>query len=645
MKKILFFAVLGALGTSLFTSCSNEDALTPEPNKKDIAADYASAFKAKFGETNFNTVKTVDVIAQIPQGKGNYTLRVYDGYPSANSGAQMVGKFENLSAGSTISKKVNCPGNADRLFFTAERNGVSMVTNCGIKNNKVVAKFDEGGSAPADAIDGTFNLSVDVANLQGEKDNYAQFSKLFYDNLPTALTNIKGLFEEGKDHRTAGADAFFFFNEEGQVVFYPIFQNEALEDHIGYFVYNTATGEIVGGGSLIENSITVDFLWRGSDTQLSDVYPKQAKDATGVQLSENQFMYSQAYVVNVPEGYEDNFEDLVVGITVSNEPYGDNQVELMYGETYYSIHELNAENTVANAQVAVYASGKIETTEIVEDQEITTTRTFGLVGIEDKLNADYNPDYDMNDIVLFTEATQATTINLEKPAKYFIAFEDLGGTFDFDFNDVVLEIDYVSGYEGAEVKCVAAGGTLPVEVYYDGPNWEPLVKVRGAADGYSIFGGEIHEQFGVDVTTVVNTIPEGVKVGKLVGATCEPLVTYVPLDEDFLIAEDGIPFYLIVEGNFEADPTQKRIDAKGEDGTPQAIVIGTTWTKYPGSWNEETQEWEEGANVTKPAFTYWQWPIECVDVTEAYPDIQDWIADPTNFDWLQTGVSSKLYPI
>ena len=94
-----------------------------------------------------------------------------------------------------------------------------------------------------------------------------------------------------------------------------------------------------------------------------------------------------------------------------------------------------------------------------------------------------------------------------------------------------------------------------------------------------------------------------------------------------------------------ADPTQKRIDAKGEDGTPQAIVIGTTWTKYPGSWNEETQEWEEGANVTKPAFTYWQWPIECVDVTEAYPDIQDWIADPTNFDWLQTGVSSKLYPI
>ena len=633
MKKILFFAVLGALGTSLFTSCSNDDALVTPQGPDELAADYSAAYKAKFGTTEINTVKTVDVIAQIPQGKGNYTLRVYDGYPSANSGAQMVGKFENLSAGSTISKKVNCPGNADRLFFTAERNGVSMVTNCGIKNNKVVAKFDEGGSAPADAIDGTFNLSVDVANLEGETDNYAQFSKLFYDNLPTALTNIKGLFEEGKDHRTAGADAFFFFNEEGQVIFYPIFQNEALEDHIGYFVYNTATGEIVGGGSLIENSITEDFLWRGSASQLSDVYPKQAKGATGVQLSGNQFMYSQAYVVNVPEGYEDNFEDLVVGITVSNEPYGNNQVELMYGETYYSIHELNADNTVANAQVAVYASGKIETTEIVEDQEITTTRTFGLVGIEDKLNVDYNPDYDMNDIVLFTEATQATTINLEKPAKYFIAFEDLGGTYDFDFNDVVLEIDYVSGWELGTVKCVAAGGTLPVEVFYDGESFTP----RGQDDATSIWG-EIHEAFGVDVQTVVNTIPNGGTMGKMTGVVAEPLEALFLFGEDFLIAEDGIPFYLVVDGQFG----QKRIEAKGEDGTPQAIVIGTTWTRYPGTWNE-TQEYVDGEDITDPAFKSWQWPIEKTDIEEAYPDIQDFVNDPTNLNWLKTGVSSKLY--
>ena len=57
--------------------------------------------------TTFNTVKSVNVTAQIPQGKGNYTLRVYDGYPSAKTGAQMIGKYENLSAGSTLNKIVN----------------------------------------------------------------------------------------------------------------------------------------------------------------------------------------------------------------------------------------------------------------------------------------------------------------------------------------------------------------------------------------------------------------------------------------------------------------------------------------------------------------------------------------------------------
>ena len=50
MKKILFFAVLGALGTAMFTSCSNDDALTTPKSPEQKATDYASEFKAKFGK-------------------------------------------------------------------------------------------------------------------------------------------------------------------------------------------------------------------------------------------------------------------------------------------------------------------------------------------------------------------------------------------------------------------------------------------------------------------------------------------------------------------------------------------------------------------------------------------------------------------
>ena len=639
MKKILFFAVLGALGTTLFTSCSNEDALNPEPNNKDIAADYAAAFKAKFGETTtFNTVKSVDVTAQIPDGTGSYTLRVYDGYPSAKSGAQMIGKFENLQPGSTIVKKVNCPGNAERLFFTAEKNGLSMVSNCAVKNNKVVARFNDEGESYS-GIEGTFNLEW--------SPEYAQFAKAFYDGLPNALTSIAGLFNEGDDHRDASADAYFFFNEDNEVVFYPIFMCEEFEDEVGYFIYDTNNNEIVEEGILIDNTQATNFLWEGTVDGPSSVYPKY-QDAQGVSFKRgNGYMYSQPYIVTVPEGFDS--EGLVVGITISNDARtkdGQRTKSGMNGNKFYSISSLNPLNNSEepqNIQVAVYAAGKIEIQNETADGVTTTTGTFGLVGIEDNIldypadhnDAKFNSDWDMNDIVLYTEATQATSIEFEKPAKYFVAFEDLGGTYDFDFNDVVLEIDYVSGWEIGSVKCLAAGGTLPVEVFYDGEAYD--MTPRGQDDAVSIWG-EIHDAFGEDVTTVINTIPEGMNVKNLNSATCEPLNAVFFFGEDFLIQDDGIPFYLVVDGKFG----QKRIAAKGPDGTPQAIVIGTTWTRYPGTWDEE-QNYVEGEKVTDPEFTYWQWPIECVDVEAAYPDIKTWITNPDNLGWLQTGVSSNLY--
>ena len=616
MKKILFFAVLGALGTATFTSCSNDDAVEVPATPEVKAQDYAQAFKAKFGNsTSFNTVKTVDVQAVLPNGNGNYTLRVYDRYPSAK--AQMVGKFENLNAASVANLKVNCPGNATRLFFTAEQNGVSKVTNCGIKNNKVVAKF-AGEESQYAGLEGTFNLAF--------SDEYAQFSQDFYTALPNALTTIAGLFNEGENHQTAGADAFFFFNEDGEVTFYPIFQNETLNDHIGYFIYNTKTGEIVEEGALIDGTRETEFLWQGTAAGPQAVYPYYQKDVQGVKFSgRNNNMYSKAYTVTAPEGAD--IADLVVGITVSNDPYTNERnyktgTDYMYGEKYYSISELNTNLTAAGAQVAVYAAGQIEITEETEEGVTTTTGTFGLVGIEDVLLG--NSDFDMNDVVFYTEATQATSIVFEKPAIYYVAFEDLGGTYDFDFNDVVLGIGFVSGQETATVSCLAAGGTLPVEVMYQ---QETLF-------------GEIHEAFGVPTNTVVNTVPEGMEVG-LPSAICEPLETTIAIDPEFSVAEDALPFELLVDGAYG----QVKISARGEDGTPQALVLGTTWTKYPDTYDEAGEVEETGDYVTEPDFLFWAWPIEKVGIDAAYPDINNWIADPTNFDWLETGVESNLFPI
>ena len=51
---------------------------------------------------------------------------------------------------------------------------------------------------------------------------------------------------------------------------------------------------------------------------------------------------------------------------------------------------------------------------------------------------------------------------------YSIAFEDLGSTDDFDFNDIVLYVGYNDDTKKATVACVAEGGVLEVDVKYNG---------------------------------------------------------------------------------------------------------------------------------------------------------------------------------
>lgn len=82
-------------------------------------------------------------------------------------------------------------------------------------------------------------------------------------------------------------------------------------------------------------------------------------------------------------------------------------------------------------------------------------------------------DTDFNDIVmLITPRPIETTY---RALKYRVMCEDLGGTFDWDFNDVVYDVIYEDGKGGgtnATVSIVlqAVGGTLPVQLAYNSPS-------------------------------------------------------------------------------------------------------------------------------------------------------------------------------
>ena len=136
---------------------------------------------------------------------------------------------------------------------------------------------------------------------------------------------------------------------------------------------------------------------------------------------------------------------------------------------FYSDPELNEKKAVSNFAF-------LHKDDIAQTSYIT---------IEDEDDNDYN------DFIFMLKGEHEHLV--EKPVQYIYAVEDLGGTNDFDFNDVVFSVSHVSGKENATVQPLAAGGIYPAEIRfttYD-ENGEPIY-IDSVTYKYSI----IMNQFG-----------------------------------------------------------------------------------------------------------------------------------------------------
>ncbi len=202
--------------------------------------------------------------------------------------------------------------------------------------------------------------------------------------------------------------------------------------------------------------------------------------------------------------------------------------------------------------------------------------------------------------------------NDEQLSTVTIAFEDLGSTDDFDFNDAVIKVEYATGTGVANVSLMAVGAVLPLKLYYS-----------AGREAVPLFNGqELHAVMGVqNVSTMINTnwkTAQGVEgVDNVPFATCE-----IAVPQDFTIGEDGAPFILEVNGV----EGQRQITASTEYGAvPQVLVTG----KY----------YDEEARTSY----FWRWPKERVRLNLAFPTVSDWMTDPTNLTFLAAGVESNLY--
>ena len=216
-------------------------------------------------------------------------------------------------------------------------------------------------------------------------------------------------------------------------------------------------------------------------------------------------------------------------------------------------------------------------------------------------------DMDYNDFIFLLRGKQKhvgeSGEDTSTPVEYYYAVEDLGGSYDYDFNDVVFSVSHISGVDHLHVVPLAAGGVLESFICYHG-------------DGKEFTSNEVHSYFGLSGTGYVNTKDE---------FTTQPLkgiAFSVPSnwshtglggsDEDATgsTADNGIQVKVM-----QKDGEVHSIRTPGEGEAPQMLILPKGW----------------------------EWPTECTRIDEAYPGFGEWGAGYLQgSSWLDTKNEGKV---
>lgn len=217
---------------------------------------------------------------------------------------------------------------------------------------------------------------------------------------------------------------------------------------------------------------------------------------------------------------------------------------------------------------------------LLYSDNITEGKRTMVVGFEDKMRMDWTTNGgtqvpDCNDIILYIEGHPSLPV---PESKRFLC-EDLGAIGDFDFNDVVVDVQPGLDDNKAAITLHAAGGTMPINLYIAGQDL-----------------GEVHELLGVEKNVMVNTRPGGL--------TAAPYHTEITVPDDFNLTMFNDVKLLVTKG----DGSQYWINYSADGSAPSLIAtpMETKWMKetvnikkgYPSFF---TTKWYENSD---PEFLY-----------------------------------------
>ncbi|MDO5481446.1 MAG: DUF4114 domain-containing protein [Bacteroidaceae bacterium] len=567
------------------SSCSDFD---NGYTSKDIA--YKEQFYNMFGNADPNHTwnmaqsRSLDVTIN---SEGTYTVKVWTANPRlGESNAFLLGQYDRVPGGATSSFACDMPQDVKTAYVgIIDENGDRIILPSEVKDGKVSVEFGALGTRTAFS-GGCGSITYTAI----DKSNGKVFQKGDMDaplnTLPEQQQNIGKVSQD------------FEYVSTGEFTIYPMYSvtGNAGED---------GRGERLGIYLVDENGNKGDVVWIWQSTVNDGGTTGTATWFDGYnngQWETDFFGFStdrkQTLQIDNPKVVwgGNNFVDPYTairaeGITV-NIPEGTRfgmVLDASGGGPYYS-------NSAYNQDQGWPFPGTKTDTDGVKDVYAATFEYQGrlYLAFEDWNYGNDWHDCDFNDVVFVMPETTKKPIVIDKDTKdvsmsYIVACEDLGGTFDWDFNDVVYAIEHVSGQQKAKLKLLAAGGTLPVKISYDGS----VIRFNGK-NGLC---EDLHEAFGVDQKTPVN-------VG---GYSASPVYS-----EEFEVGADAFSmsthasaFKIHVKYSETLEVAQIGVPDRSAGQEPQAFLV---------------------------ADPNWKWPNEKVSITSVYPEFTEWVAD-LNKNW------------
>lgn len=348
---------------------------------------------------------------------------------------------------------------------------------------------------------------------------------------------------------------------------------------------------------------------------------------------------SQGIVVNIPEGTK-----FGMYLKKTDGAVGDC--------TFYSESSKNTNATTHGNGIIDYGNGTVNWDDTNSHPSYASTFTIGdqmFIGFEDWPNnteAYGGGDFDLNDIVLAFAGSKPTIINEDpKATVWLVACEDLGGSFDIDYNDVVFSVEHVSGKTKAKITPLAAGGTLASYIYFQDP-WDSnrdkcfgeIHQLFGAAkansgeyeiiNAYSRYEKTAAEiEFDVDENWTMAYYTTGDGSGS--GYTRNGKdVNMGGFEIRTLTSGSDAPFTLDINSSAfsGASKIQASVRNTGEN-VPYILCIPYPYTRY------------NYPEARKKTDYVWAWPVEYQTICDEngdgpYPDFRGWVQNHNNnTDW------------